>query len=246
MDNRRGIMRGCTCLIVLALLASTVFSAVPDRIDSLAERLVRTAEDLAAESYAGFRERDRGNRADVEALFLVQQFSAGASLFRRMVQDRRPDSELRDSLSILQDQIRGSNRFGFSRQVWQNMGRTLDDISRELGASRGRSDDYQPQPADRIISRMHWRGTVDDSVQIVVQGSNANARVIQGAQMTNPYFNFTSPLPRRSVMVELKKLKGRGTVEVIQQPARSNDFTAVIQILDTKGGADEYEFEILW
>jgi uncharacterized membrane protein len=47
-------------------------------------------------------------------------------------------------------------------------------------------------------------------------------------------------------MVELKKLKGRGTVEVIQQPARSNDFTAVIQILDPKGGADEYEFEIVW
>jgi hypothetical protein len=232
--------------IVLVLLASTVFSAVPARIDSLAERLARTAEDLAAECYTGFRDRDRGNRADVEALFLVQQFSAGASLFRRMVQDRRPDSELRDSLSILQDQIRGSNRFGFGRQVWQNMGRTLDDISRELGASRGRSDDYKPQPADRIAGRMRWRGVVDDTVQIFVQGSNANARAVKGTQVMNPYSNFTSPLPRQAVMVELKKLKGRGTVEVIQQPARSNDFTAVIQILDPKGGADEYEFEIVW
>lgn len=238
-------MRGCRYLIVLTLLASTVFSAVPARIDILAERLTRTAEDLAAESYRGFRDRDRGNRADVEALFLIQQFSASASLFRRMVQDRRPDSELRDSLSILQDQIRGSNRFGFGRPVWQDMGRTLDEVSRELGASRGRSEDYQ-QPVDRITGRMRWRGAVDDTVQIFVQGSNSNARAARGAQVTNPYFNFTSPLPRRAVMVELKKLKGRGAVEIIQQPSRDNDFTAVIQILDPKGGSDEYEFEIVW
>jgi hypothetical protein len=240
-------MRRCKYLAtVLVLLASTVLAAVPARIDSLAERLARTAEDLAADSYRGFRDRDRGNRADVEALYLVQQFSAGASLFRRMVQDRRPDSELRDSLLILQDQIRSSNRFGFGRRIWQDMGRTLDEISRELGASRGRSEEYQQQPADRITGRMRWRGVVDDTAQISVQGSNANARVIRGTQIMNPYSDFTSPLPRRAVTVDLRKLKGRGTVEIIQQPARDNDFTAVIQILDPKGGGDAYEFEIVW
>lgn len=237
-------MRYLGKLMLGFLLCSSTLSMGASRLEDLADRLARAAEGLASDSYRGFADRDRGNRADVEALYLVQQFSAGAALFRRMVADGRPDSELRDAADILSSQIRSSDRFSFGRGSWQEMERILGDIGRELNSGRSRRDDYNP--GDRVVERMHWRGTVDEVVQIYVQGSGASPRSVKGAPVRNVTFNFTAPLPRRPANVEVRKLKGRGSVNVIQQPARDNDFTAVVEIRDTKGGAEQYEFELIW
>jgi hypothetical protein len=232
-------------LIGLVLLA-TAIQAAPARIESLAERLAQAAESLASDSYRGFVDRDRGNRADVEALFLVQQFNAGAALLYRMVRDRRPGSELRDSVAVLTDQVRSSSRFGFGRNAWQDISRTLDEMARELNAGGGWERSDESRPPSVVTGRMRWRGRVDDRVQIHVQGSDATSKLITGVPVANGVFNFTSPLPQRNVMVNLRKLKGRGSVEIIQQPSRNNGFTAVIGIFDSKGGSEDYEFEITW
>ena len=228
----------------LVVIASTLMAA-PGRLDNLAENLSRAADSLAAEGYRGFLNRDRGNRRDVEALFLAQQFSAGASLLQRLVRERRPDSELRDSVAILTDEARSSSGFGFGQRSWQDMLRTLDDISRELHTNgRERIDDSHP--SGRITGRMHWRGKVDDRVQIYVQGMHASVKAVSGHPISNTDFNFTSALPQHPATVEGRKTKGRGSVEIIQQPARSNDYTAVIEIYDSKGGSEDYEFELTW
>jgi len=231
-------------IIGLAFIAAAQAVSVPARLDALADRLARTAEQLAAESYSGFDQRDVGNQADVEALFFAQQFSAGSALFRRMVLDRRPSIELRGAISILRNQLSSAYRYSFGRRYWQEIDRNLEEISRELGTGRRDPDDVIGGP--RVTGRMRWRGTVDHEVQIVVQGSNAAPRTIAGLPVNNAVFNFTSPLPQRRVTVEVKKMRGRGSVEVIQQPARDNDFTAVILVRDPKGGADDYEFEVIW
>jgi hypothetical protein len=46
--------------------------------------------------------------------------------------------------------------------------------------------------------------------------------------------------------VSVEKLAGRGTVRVIQQPARTNDFTAIVEIYDDNGGSQEYRIEVTW
>lgn len=237
-------MRHVGKLTLAILLCSSTLSIGASRLEDLAYRLARTAEGLASDSYRGFAGRDRGNRADVEALYLVQQFSAGAALFRRMVADGRPDSELRDAADILSSQVRNSSRFGFARGTWEEMDRILEDIGRELNSGKSRRD--ESNPADRVVGRIHWRGTVDEQVQLYIQGTGASPRAVRGGPVRNANFNFTAPLPRRPVNVELRKLKGRGSVEVIQQPSRDNDFTAVVEIRDPQGGADEYEFELIW
>ena len=231
-------------LMLAFLLFSSTLSIGASRLEDLANRLARAAEGLASDSYRGFADRDRGNRADVEALYLVEQFSAGAALFRRMVADGRPDSELRDAADILSSQIRSSDRFGFGRSVWQEMNRILGDIGRELNSGRSRRD--ESNAVDRVAGRMQWRGTVDELVQLHVQGSDVSPRAVRGAPVRNATFNFTASLPRRPVNVQVRKLKGRGSVAVIQQPSRDNDFTAVVEIRDTQGGAEEYQFELIW
>jgi hypothetical protein len=237
--------RSAWTLAIVLILAAQAAVAVPDAIEQSAERLARTAGDLAADAYRGFRDRDRGNRADVEALFLTYRFSASADLFRQMVRDRRPDSELRDAAELMHGQIREADRQGFGRRSWQEMSRMLDDIERELGSGRGgRRDDYDS--GNRINGRMRWRGRVDNEIQVMIQGSSATTRVVTGSPTGDGTTNFTSPLPRRPLSVAVNRLRGRGHVEVVQQPTRNNEFTAVVMIRDNKGGSDDYEFELIW
>jgi hypothetical protein len=236
---------GMTFLLGLPVLATS------SQLERLADRLANQASDLAARSYNGFNERDRGNRADVEVLYLTQEFSSGVTLLRQMVSDHRPESELRNAVQVLLEQARNSERYAFARPQWDEMQRDLWEIGRELNLQRFPGAEYESGWRDNegntpMNGRMHWRGRVDDGVYIAVQGGNATVRAISGDPVKKSSFTFTSPLPQRRVSVELKKLKGRGAVELVQQPSRDDDFTAVVQIRDDKGGSDEYEFELFW
>jgi hypothetical protein len=238
-------MRRFQNVVTVALLFATAVAAQSSRLETSADRLARAAQGVAEDAYREFADRARGNPADVEALYLAVQFEAGAALFRRMVQDRRPESELRPALELLQSQIRTAERLSFRRSDWRDMAATLDETERELrGGGRRRWEDSQP--AGRVGGTLRWRGAVDQEVQILVRGSNASSRTLAGAPVRNPTANFTSPLPSRRTTVELRPIRGRGAVELVQQPSRDNDFTAVVRILDNKGGADDYEFELVW
>ena len=47
-------------------------------------------------------------------------------------------------------------------------------------------------------------------------------------------------------MVEVDKKEGRGDVNVIQQPSRQNNWTAIIEIRDKDSGARNHNLEIFW
>jgi hypothetical protein len=244
MKSYRWLFLGI-CLLLLPLTAE----AQSYRLSSLSEQLATQANDLAERSYSDYNNRRLSNRSDVEAVYLAQQFSASANVFRRMVRDSRRESELRDAVSILSDLLRrANNNFSFRGQ-WNSVQRTFEEIQRELnapgfpggGGGGGRDDDY-----GRTTGRVRWRGTVDDDVHLVIRDDRVEVRTIGGSEYQNATYNFTSPLPRRRVNVNVTRLRGRGDVRVIQQPSRDNDFTAVVQIRDPSGGAREYEIEVTW
>jgi hypothetical protein len=80
----------------------------------------------------------------------------------------------------------------------------------------------------------------------VVQGSSVSVRLLSGQAPPQPAVTFISSLPQRAVAVQLVNVRGRGSIEVMQHPSRNYDYTAVIQIRDSKGGAGDYEFELVW
>ena len=235
------------CLLSLSAMTAQAQSY---RLSSLAEQLNTQASELAERSYMDYTSSRFSNRSDIEALYLAQQFSASANVFRRMVRDSRREAELRDATAILTDLVRRGGTGGdFSRRSnWQDVQRTLEDILRELnvggsvggGGGGGRGDD------GRMTGRLRWRGTVDDDVHLVIRGDSVEVRTLGGSEYNNATYNFTSPLPRRRTTVNVVRLRGRGDVRVIQQPSRDNDFTAVVQIRDPSGGAREYEIEVSW
>ena len=94
--------------------------------------------------------------------------------------------------------------------------------------------------------RVYWRGRVDQNVNIIVSGNSVQTQNVSGSAVTNVTHNVTGYLAYRPGSVNVRKLKGRGTVSVLQQPSASNDYTAVIQVFDPDRSADNYELEITW
>ncbi len=236
-------------LIVVAavlLFANTSFAqfAQSNRLSDLASSLSTDAVNFADASYRGSTGSYRSNRNDIEAAMLAHQFSGAAQLFNRMVNDRRPNQELRDAFQLLQDLARSLERNNLRGSGWSSIQRELSDIARELnyGDSGGGDDQYPPSRS----GRMTWRGKVDDDVRITIRGGRADVETIGGSPHYDAMTNFTASLPPRRLNVRLVSKKGRGEVFIEQQPSRENDYAAVVRIRDPKGGASDYEFELAW
>lgn len=238
-------------LFAIPFLAVSTYAQRSYRLQDLASRLQRNAEDLAGQAYSDFARRSSNSRSDVELLMTTQQISASSGVFNRMVNDNRRNTELHDAANLISELTRRISYGGNSYQI-REVQQTLDDISREIGGSGGigggnSGGNNGGGNNDRpIVGNLTWTGIVDDVVQLRIRGDSIETKAISGREVINANYNFTSPLPNRRVDVEVDKKKGRGNVRVLQQPRRENDFTTVIEIKDTSGGARDYELEIYW
>ncbi len=250
------VVRGRLLLLVLAfslLPAALTFGhqRFNARLDTLASQLVRQARDAADRIERDYRQGFNNNRRDLQRLYQARMFVAGAELLAQMTREGRPDDELLEAVDFLRSQANFETG-------WSSLRSTLDDIGRELrfGSSqpglgpgnrrqRGRRNNDGWQDG-YTTGRMRWFGRVDDEIYIYVQGSTARTQVISGQPTLNERFTFTSPLPRQPLTVYVNRLRGRGRVEVFQQPSANNDFTAVIRIVDRGSGPTDMEFELLW
>ena len=235
----------CAAILLIAQTAAAQFIQA-GRLGEMTNRLATDAVDFAESVYRN-QSSFRGNRNDVEAAMVTNQFAASAQLFNRMVNDRRRNQDLRDAFQVLQDLSRSVERYNtFQRTSWYNIQRSMTDIGRELNLGNP-NDDYQyPDTGNSRSGRMTWKGRVDDDVRIVVRGGTANVETIGGTPYSNATQSFTASLPPRRVNVTLQVKKSRGEVFIEQQPSRENNFAAVVRIRDTKGGASDYEFELSW
>ncbi|MEP6635150.1 MAG: hypothetical protein ABJB97_00390 [Acidobacteriota bacterium] len=231
---------------VVLLLANTSFAqfSQSSRLSDLTSRLSSDASNFADASYRGSTGSYRNTRTTIEAAMLAHQFSGAAQLFNRMVNDRRPNQELRDGFQLLQDFSRSLDRNNLRGSGWSSIQRDLSDISRELnyGDSGSNEDQYPPSRS----GRMTWKGRVDDDVRITIRGGSADVETIGGSPYYDAATNFTASLPPSQISVRLVSKRGRGEVFIEQQPSRENDHAAVVRIRDTKGGASDYEFTLEW
>ncbi len=127
--------------------------------------------------------------------------------------------------------------------------RWISDIRRgDYGDRGGNRDDRWQDRGDRRARNgsLSWRGRVDDVIELEIRGDQLYERVVSGQQATDVSSRFNSNMPRRRMSVNVEKLRGRGNVEVVEQPSSRNNFTAIVRIRDTRGGADDYEIEVYW
>lgn len=217
------------------------------RLTDAAQRLSRDAEDFANTAYNNYTNTMRGNnRNDTEAVILAQQFAGASGIFYRMTVDRRRNQELRDAYDVLQNLARSVERYNPTRSGWNNVQRSLADVGREI--NDGNTGPFPPDTGgggDRT-GRITWRGTVDDDVRITFRGGTAEIETIGGTEYSDSQPNFHNSLPFRRVTVRLVKRRGRGDVYIEQQPTRQNNFAVVVRVKDSRGGASDYEFDLVW
>ena len=238
--------RSLLVVIAIGLFASPAFSQFgqSNRLTDLASRLSREADDLADANYSSYTNSTRNNRNDIEAVMITQQFGASARIFYRMVVDRRRNQDLRDAFDVVSRMARSVEQNNLQRSSWFNIQRLMSDIAREVSSNQTPGP-FPPDTGDRG-GRMTWRGRVDDDVRIRIRGGSADVETIGGTPYYDGQPNFSSSLPNRRVSVRLTKNRGRGDMFIEQQPSRDNDFTAIIRIKDSRGGADNYEFTLDW
>jgi hypothetical protein len=46
--------------------------------------------------------------------------------------------------------------------------------------------------------------------------------------------------------LQIRRIRGRGSVDLIQEPSRENDYSAMIRVRDNRSGSDTYEIEVSW
>ena len=93
---------------------------------------------------------------------------------------------------------------------------------------------------------VRWQGRVDNAVEVHIAGSSVTSETTAGQPLSGESFSINGYLASRPGTVSVRKIKGRGTVSVLQQPSWENDYTAIIQVTDTGGGSDDYQLEISW
>ena len=123
-----------------------------------------------------------------------------------------------------------------------------------INDSRRGSDNYRVQVSWQASNvqetysrgKVTWRGRVDQTGHITISGEDVTSFAQSGRSLTNVSFDIDGYLARRVGTVSVRKRDGRGTVTILEQPSRQNDYVAVIQVFDPKSNDDNYELEITW
>jgi len=104
----------------------------------------------------------------------------------------------------------------------------------------------QNQYPNSGISRFRWEGVVDGTSFVRIQGRQVRVQTRSGLPVQRQRYEFSDPLPRTPLNVQLVVIDGRDRVRLVEEPRPNNDYTAVVQIDDRSGGRDFYSFELRW
>lgn len=118
-----------------------------------------------------------------------------------------------------------------------------DDRDFRGGSGRREDGDYGRLGAGAL----RWSGKVDDVAEIQIQGRRVSFFSRSGRRLDDVRFDLRGAgLPAASVPLDLRRFAGRGNVFIAEYPRVWNNWTAVIRIDDSRGGADGYEFDLRW
>jgi hypothetical protein len=202
---------------------------------NLASALPRTDGYVRAEVASG--------RGDVS---VVQQPSASNNYTAVIrIRDRSSGSD-RYRINTYWDSRYADNRGGYDRR---DGGYQPNGAPERVDPRDGSNGGYDRRggygSANNGGGALRWSGSVDNEVEIRLQGRRLDERVLAGGMIRDERSSLLGDgLPRRDAQVVISQASGRGTVYVAQQPSAYNGYTAVIRVKDPQGGYGFYNFEV--
>jgi hypothetical protein len=111
-----------------------------------------------------------------------------------------------------------------------------------------RPSDKDSAPVTEPQRGMLWSGVVDGHARVTVKGSSSISEGFQGtAPISGERVDFLRSLPSRSdLKPAVKKLNGRGRVEIVEYPTEKNNYRLVFEISDSETGPSPYTIELDW
>ena len=111
-----------------------------------------------------------------------------------------------------------------------------------------RPSDKDSVPVVEAQRGMLWSGVVDGRARVTIKGNSSISEAFQGAApISGERVDFLRPLPSRSdLKPAVKKLNGRGRVEIVEYPTEKNNYRLVFEISDSQTGPSTYTIELDW
>lgn len=122
-----------------------------------------------------------------------------------------------------------------------------EELRRAETERRARAEQARLEASALRSGTVAWSGMVDGVDEIVISGSSASVRHVNGNPPREAKASFSAPIPRSPVGVSLISANGRGSISVVQQPSAANGYTTIVRIDDSgRGGEKRYEFTLRW
>jgi hypothetical protein len=88
---------------------------------------------------------------------------------------------------------------------------------------------------------------VDNEVEVSVRGDTIYSHTLAGRDAYDDGSECNAPVPNRDIVgFNFEVLDERGDIRLLAEPSRRNNYSAVVQIRDSKGGQGRYHFRISW
>jgi len=125
--------------------------------------------------------------------------------------------------------------------------RRQEELRRAEAERRARAEQARLEASALRSGTVAWSGLVDGVDEVVISGSSASVRHVNGNPPREVKASFSAPVPRSPVKVALISANGRGVISVVQQPSAANGYTTIVRVDDSaKGGDKRYEFTLRW
>jgi len=111
------------------------------------------------------------------------------------------------------------------------------------GVGMGRNNDVGA--GARAAATLRWTGDVDADAEIRWRADGVTQRNIGGSSLRAARSSQRGSVVRGG-SVTVTSRAGRGSVTVVQQPAATNGWTAVIRVHDPQPGYGHYDFDAIW
>jgi hypothetical protein len=222
--------------------------------------IARDLNDSAQQVWNGVRTQrgeagTRQTQDNSELYRALREFSNSARRYSQLTVEDTLRSEGRnlilqaEKIDLMLDRSTLSIRDDWA-PVQNEVARLAGALGVRYGYGSNRAGARAPAVSDRDLDRggghFRWQGRVDGTDYVRIRGGSVTIRHVEARNVIDASYDLPSPLPRNPGNLQLNKLRGRGRVELVEQPSAANNYTAVVLIEDPQSGDDFYEFELTW
>ncbi len=176
-----------------------------------------------------------------------ERFKFSRPLAEREVEVRLEDTEGRGEIHLI-EQPRRENSYTARVEI-RDPQPGAGEYSFSLVWSRATSRELKESAAmpDAKGRGLLWTGQVSGRVRVTLKGGASFSEALEGASLKGQHADIFRPLAERAdLMPEIKKLRGRGQVSIVEPPSLKNNYSLIFEIDDSGPGADDYEIELDW